>query len=665
LAIVTGASLALTTVPALAVVSGHKYSTSFAGSGTNAMTTPTSVAVDNSSGPSAGDVYVPDSANARVEKFNAAGTFILMFGKEVNKTAVEESATRSAEENVCPAPGHPADVCQAGTSGSGAGQFTSPNFIAVDGSSGPSAGDVYVANTGGCLCVQKFDPNGNLITAWGGSPAAGQQNGASLTGGPFSPIGGVAVDASGNLWVFKTSPTARVFELAQDGTSITTFTTERGSLQQGFAVDGAGNLFKVNGDASTEKFNGAGSAGDIGQVDKVYAATGLATDFATNDLYVTDGGSSVAHYHFTAINQVVTSLGPTCTFAPFSGGCELTDSFGSGDLSGAKGLAVNKTSDTVYVADTNNHQVDVFTEVRSPDITTAPPSNQEPTSVMVSGTVAPDPAGGGPVTECVFKYGTDTTYSGPGSGSVPCTPDPSSNPPGSYFTGSTDVSAEITGLTTLTRYHFRLFATNSSGTGSGVDQSFEGLPFLPAISGTSASGIGLTGATLNAQVNPGFGPTVYRFQYGTTAFYGSQTLPSASIGEDGIDHAVSTAITGLSPGTTYHFRAVGINFTGVTNGPDQTFKTSSVPLVEGGSTPPVTQPTGPAPPTAPSPDCGKLRRLAKQNSGRAKRLRHKAAQTSDAAKARALRRRAAHFAKKAKQLNSQAVACSASGGGGK
>ncbi len=103
-----------------------------------------SLAVDSSSH----DVYVGDPQNFRVERFDASGHFLFMLGLEVNKTAVEESATRKSEENVCPAAGHPADVCQRGQPGATPGAFLNPAFLAVDNSSGPSRGDLYVANPG-------------------------------------------------------------------------------------------------------------------------------------------------------------------------------------------------------------------------------------------------------------------------------------------------------------------------------------------------------------------------------------------------------------------------------------------------------------------------------------------------------------------------------------
>ena len=80
----------------------------------------------------------------------------------------------------------------------------SPALVAVDNSAGPSHGDVYVAVAGGKLeskenFVSKFTAEGKLIESWG---VKGQLNGPE--GEPndqFGQVGGIAVDASGNLWV--------------------------------------------------------------------------------------------------------------------------------------------------------------------------------------------------------------------------------------------------------------------------------------------------------------------------------------------------------------------------------------------------------------------------------------------------------------------------------
>ena len=86
---------ALAAQPAGAEVS-HEFGTAITGSGATALSSPTDIAVDQSDH----DLYVTDTGNHRVEKFNEAGEFILMFGKEVNETEVNAAAPAS-EQDVC------------------------------------------------------------------------------------------------------------------------------------------------------------------------------------------------------------------------------------------------------------------------------------------------------------------------------------------------------------------------------------------------------------------------------------------------------------------------------------------------------------------------------------------------------------------------------------
>ncbi len=95
----------------------------------------------------------------------------------------------------------------------------------------------------------------------------------------------------------------------------------------------------------------------------------------------------------------------------------------------------------------------------APAVTTKAASSLAQTSATLNATVNPN---GGEVTKCEFEYGTTTSY----GQSAPC-----SSLPGS---GSSPVavSASVTGLTTNTTYHFRIQATNASGTSKGLDETF-------------------------------------------------------------------------------------------------------------------------------------------------------------------------------------------------
>jgi hypothetical protein len=161
-------------------------------------------------------------------------------------------------------------------------------------------------------------------------------------------------------------------------------------------------------------------------------------------------------------------------------------------------------------------------------------------------------------------------------------------------TGKVSVFSEVEGLEPYLPgsqpYHYRLVATNSTGSTVGPDHTFLAAPpGAPQVSALAAEEVTSTEAKLAAMVNPEEGPTTYVFQYGPTSEYGSSTLTSESIGDDTSDHSVSETISGLTPGTTYHFRLVATNFGGTTHTEDETFVTPGVAKIESASASAVTQ----------------------------------------------------------------------------
>jgi hypothetical protein len=81
-------------------------------------------------------------------------------------------------------------------------------------------------------------------------------------------------------------------------------------------------------------------------------------------------------------------------------------------------------------------------------------------------------------------------------------------------------------------------------------------------------------ATLNGTVNANGNSTAVSFDYGNNISYGANVAgtptPVTGIGNT----ATGTVLTGLTPGTTYHFRVKGVNNIGTTNGNDQAFTTT-------------------------------------------------------------------------------------------
>ena len=164
------------------------------------------------------------------------------------------------------------------------------------------------------------------------------------------------------------------------------------------------------------------------------------------------------------------------------------------------------------------------------------------------------------------SYGTLTTSGSAGSGA-----------------SQVPVSASISGLTAHTAYHFRVLATNASGTTYGPDTTFTTTK-APSASSAPASDVSTTGAVLHAQVNPHGQATTYHFEWGETTAYGQQIpLSGEAVGSDEAVHAVEAALEGLATDTSYHYRVVATNCggcaEGTTAGADQAFTTALPPVV--------------------------------------------------------------------------------------
>jgi hypothetical protein len=97
----------------------------------------------------------------------------------------------------------------------------------------------------------------------------------------------------------------------------------------------------------------------------------------------------------------------------------------------------------------------------------------------------------------------------------------------------------------------------------------------PSVTTEGASGIEATGATLTGTINPEgvAGATTYRFDWGLDSNYGNST-PEIDTGGGSADVPASAPITGLTPGTTYHYHLIGTNDSGSSAGADETFTTA-------------------------------------------------------------------------------------------
>ena len=177
-------------------------------------------------------------------------------------------------------------------------------------------------------------------------------------------------------------------------------------------------------------------------------------------------------------------------------------------------------------------------------------------TATINGTVNPN----GLATTYYFQWGTtpsygnNTTSASAGSGAT-----------------AVAVSANLTGLTSGTTYHFSLVATNSDGTSTGSDLTFT--PGAAVVTTTAASVITTNSATSGGNVISDGGLSVtargvcWSTSINPTIIPGSYTTNGSGIG------VFTSSLTGLSASTLYHVRAYATNSSGTYYGDDLTFTT--------------------------------------------------------------------------------------------
>jgi len=199
----------------------------------------------------------------------------------------------------------------------------------------------------------------------------------------------------------------------------------------------------------------------------------------------------------------------------------------------------------------------------APTATTNTANNVSTTSATLNGLVNPNDLS----TTVTFEYGESTAYGNQATADQ------------SPLTGSanTSVSANITGLSASTTYHYRVVATNSASTVNGADQLFTTLAesYVPVVTTQTATNITANSARINGQVTPRGDSTTVIFEWGTNTAYGNQRTMTDPAGISGTTvRDFSTDVDGLNENTTYHYRVVASNPAGTIYGDDLYFITS-------------------------------------------------------------------------------------------
>jgi DNA-binding beta-propeller fold protein YncE len=254
------------------------------------------VAVDES-----GNIYVTDTGNDRVQKFNSSGQFIAKWGSRGSENGQFDAprgiavdgvgnvyVTDSYNNRIQKFSSTGTYLTQWGNKGSGNGQFKEPFGVAVDGS-----GNVYVADSDNHR-VQKFSSLGVFQAKWGIWSLGHNDSNIPDFGSPC----GIAVNIDGNVYVLDTGNRriqkfdgnsseyyGKAIPLAKWGTQ----GSGDGQFNApfGVAVDGSGNVYVADTDNDrVQKFKAkCGSRGSgKGQFMK---PSGIAID-RTGSIYVVD-----------------------------------------------------------------------------------------------------------------------------------------------------------------------------------------------------------------------------------------------------------------------------------------------------------------------------------------------------------------------------------------
>jgi WD40-like Beta Propeller Repeat len=403
--------------------------------------------------------------------------------------------------------------------------------VAPAGSPAGTAGNIYVANNGSAI---------HVYSAAGSEIAVLDQGGETC---------GTATDPAGNFYagiysqtINKYTPTTNPPTEADKAGTV----TAEGVGLCNVAADGLGNVYAANyGGGGLYKLEGIADTSPA-LVDESARTMGIAP--GSNDLYANRGGE-VLQYDSSGT---------------------LVGSFGSGEISDSRGVAVNSGASRIYVGTPT--KVKVFGPLATvPDAITEGADGITRTTADLHGMVG---AAGGPDATCVFQYVTESEYSQTGfegASEKPCAP-------AGPFTGTSTsaVSATPTGLNPETNYRFRLLATSSNGSNGGAVLGFTtvgavNLQTDPATDVTDSS------ATLNGTLNPeGVELDSCEFEYGRTASL-TATVPCAEspaeIGSGSSPVSVHADLTGLDGGSEYVFRLVGSNEFGTSAGGFESFAT--------------------------------------------------------------------------------------------
>jgi NHL repeat-containing protein len=421
------------------------------------------LAVVPAGAPNAGNVVVADPGNSRVQEFTSSGDFVRTFGFDVAASGADDTGTGF---EACTQAGSGAANCKAGTPGAEVGQFEElgPSRVAVD-----STGAIYTVESNSNHRVQKF--TGPVLTPTVFAP--GDLSGSDESNTPTD----VKVGPGDEVYVVKATPAEatpacpdgepskaerRILELSSAGVLQETHMS-CGSMS---SISGLG----VNPTTGRLYFTSIGNAIE-GARHRVYAVEETTAPAAT-----IESPSDISGYGAT-FNGTVDPNGSYANyrFEYSTDGANWTPLGNKFAGSGDSPVAASQTTGTLQPGTSYEVRLVASKPFGGPQqvtgtvsFTTPMPAPSVSKETVVAGAARVTLAGSvnpnGSTTEYHFEYGLGDCASNP------CTSTPVQS--AGAGTEGAYVSAEVTGLSPNTLYHYRLVASNGSGTTNGPDLTF-------------------------------------------------------------------------------------------------------------------------------------------------------------------------------------------------
>ena len=351
--------------------------------------TPSGVAVSPS-----GDIYVSDEFTNKISKFDASGTFQFRwlagsFPTTATGVAVDSAGnvyvSDSANNRVLKFTSTGTLITSWGSGGSGNGQFSGPQGLAID-----SADNVYVADTGNNR-IQKFTSIGGFITKWG---TVGSGNGQFTS--PF----GVSADSSGNVFVADTG-NSRIQSFSSIGTFIEAFGIAGSgdgefSGPQDVAVDSSGNIFVADsGNDRVQKLGAATSVVANAGPDQTVECAGSTTSVTLDGTASTGGGTLTYTWkEGTTVLGSGATLTVSLPLGPHTIRLTVSSSTGGSADDDVLINVVDTVAPTITLSGANPMTVECHTGFADPGASAGDGCAGDLTSsIVVSGTVNPNVVG--------------------------------------------------------------------------------------------------------------------------------------------------------------------------------------------------------------------------------------------------------------------------------